>query len=264
VTDAPGAGIREPRFAVAPAVLLVAAVVVAWELGVRLSNADPIVLPSPSRVATALWDFRADALHHAIVTLEETMAGFAVSLVAAVVLAVAMDALPTIRRALYPLLVGSQTVPIVVIAPLFVIWFGFGVLPKVLVIVLVTFFPIVVALLDGFASAAPEAADLLSSYAATRAQTLRLLRWPSALPALFTGLRIAIAYAVIGAVFAEYVGAEDGLGIWMQTSQRAFRTDLVFGSVAIVAALSITLFSVVGVAERIVVPWRATARRARR
>jgi ABC-type nitrate/sulfonate/bicarbonate transport system permease component len=258
----PRSGRPERRSAVVPALVLVATIVVVWELGVRLANADPIVLPSPSRVASALWDFRADAVHHAFVTLQETVAGFAVSLVAAIALAVAMDALPTVRTALYPLLVGSQTIPIVVIAPLFVIWFGFGVLPKVLVIVLVTFFPIVVALLDGFASAAPEAADLLRSYAATRTQTLRLLRWPAALPALFTGLRIAVAYAVIGAVFAEYVGAEDGLGIWMQTSQRAFRTDLVFGAVAIVAALSVGLFGLVGLAERIVVPWRATARRA--
>lgn len=247
----------------APAVGLIAALLVAWELAARLVGADPIVLPAPSRIAGALWDFRADAVHHALVTLQETLVGFAVSLVAAVLLAVAMDALPAVRRALYPLLVGSQTIPIVVVAPLFVIWFGFGVLPKVLVIVLVTFFPIVVALLDGFASVAPEAADLLTSYAATRGQTLRLLRWPAALPALFTGLRIAVAYAVIGAVFAEYVGAEDGLGIWMQTSQRAFRTDLVFGAVGIVAVLSIGLFVLVGGAERLAVPWRPAARRGR-
>ncbi|HEY3522719.1 MAG TPA: ABC transporter permease [Candidatus Limnocylindrales bacterium] len=247
----------------APAVGLIAALLVAWELAARLVGADPIVLPAPTRIAGALWDFRADAVHHALVTLQETLVGFAVSLVAAVLLAVAMDALPAVRRALYPLLVGSQTIPIVVLAPLFVIWFGFGVLPKVLVIVLVTFFPIVVALLDGFASVPPEAADLLTSYAATRGQTLRLLRWPAALPALFTGLRIAVAYAVIGAVFAEYVGAEDGLGIWMQTSQRAFRTDLVFGAVGIVAVLSIGLFVLVGGAERLVVPWRPAARRGR-
>jgi ABC-type nitrate/sulfonate/bicarbonate transport system permease component len=129
------------------------------------------------------------------------------------------------------------------------------------VIVLVTFFPVVVALLDGFAAVSPEAGDLFRSYAATGRQSLRLLRWPSALPNLFTGLRIAVAYAVIGAVFAEYVGAEDGLGIWMQTSQRAFRTDLVFGAVAIVAVLSVGLFVLVGAIERLAVPWRAGARR---
>jgi ABC-type nitrate/sulfonate/bicarbonate transport system permease component len=244
-----------------PAVVVIAVLLVLWEIAARVSDADPIVLPAPSRVATALWDFRAAALHHAAVTLGETAIGFGVSVVAAIVLAVVMDALPSVRRAIYPLLVGSQTIPIVVVAPLFVIWFGFGTLPKVLVIVLVTFFPVVVALLDGFAAVSPEAGDLFRSYAATGRQSLRLLRWPSALPNLFTGLRIAVAYAVIGAVFAEYVGAEDGLGIWMQTSQRAFRTDLVFGAVAIVAVLSVGLFVLVGAIERLAVPWRAGARR---
>jgi ABC-type nitrate/sulfonate/bicarbonate transport system permease component len=139
-----------------------------------------------------------------------------------------------------------------------VIWFGFGLAPKVIVIVLVTFFPIVVSLLDAFASTPPDATDLMRTFGATDRQTFRLLRWPAALPGLFTGLRIAVPFAVIGAVFGEYVGAIDGIGIWMQISQNAFRTDLVFGAIIITAVLSVALFLIVGAVERIVVPWRVS------
>jgi len=119
----------------------------------------------------------------------------------------------------------------------------------------VTFFPIVVALLDGFREVPPEASDLMRSYGATDAQAFRLLRWPFALPNLFTGLRISVVYAVIGAVFGEYVGAREGLGIWMQISANAFRTDLVFAAVVVTSALSLILYWGVGVLRRVVVPW---------
>jgi ABC-type nitrate/sulfonate/bicarbonate transport system permease component len=238
-----------------PAALLIVAILVAWEIGVAVSGVSPIVLPAPSRVAWALWEFRDDALRHTLTTLTEAIVGFAVAVALAVGAAVAMDRVGAVRRALYPILVSSQTIPIVAIAPLLVIWFGFGLMPKVLVIVLVTFFPIVVALLDAFAATPADATDLLETLGATRRQTFRLLRWPAALPALFTGLRIAVPYAVIGAVFGEYVGAVEGLGIWMQVSQNAFRTDLVFGAILIVTVLSVACFVLVGVAERLLIPW---------
>ena len=180
----------------------------------------------------------------------------------AVVAAVAMDLLPRVRQALYPLLVGSQAVPILVVAPILVLWFGFGLLPKAIVIVLLTFFPMVVGLLDGFAGVAPEASELLRTYGATESQGLRLLRFPAALPSFFTGLRISVTYAVLGAVYAEYVGAFDGLGIWILTSQKSFRIDLVFGAVAIVLLISVVLFWLVGLLERAVVPWAGARRGA--
>jgi len=177
--------------------------------------------------------------------------------------AVALDRWMPARRAIEPLLVTSQTIPIVAIAPLFVIWFGFGLLPKVLIVVLVTFFPVVVALLDGFARVDPAAEELLESFAATRRQAFAKLRWSSALPSLFTGLRISVVYAVIGAIFGEYVGATEGLGIWMKLSQTSFRTDLVFGAILLTALVSIALYLLVGVFERLVVPWSGAARRER-
>jgi ABC-type nitrate/sulfonate/bicarbonate transport system permease component len=238
-----------------PSMALIALILVGWEAYVRLSGVSPLVLPGPVRILQALWEFRADAVRHAIPTLVETVLGFGLAVILAIAAAAAMDRAPVIRRAVEPILVTSQTIPIVALAPLFLLWFGFGLAPKVLVVVLVTFFPIVVALLDGFRAVDPEASDLLCSYGAADGQAFRLLRWPSALPYLFTGLRISVVYAVIGAVFGEYVGAREGLGIWMQVSANAFRTDLVFAAVVVTSALSLVLYWAVGAIRRIVIPW---------
>jgi ABC-type nitrate/sulfonate/bicarbonate transport system permease component len=246
-----------------PSIVLVALLLVGWEAYVRMAGVSPVVLPGPVRILASLWEFRADALRHAIPTLIETVLGFLLAVVIAIASAMAMDRTPPLRRALEPLLVTSQTIPIVALAPLFLLWFGFGLAPKVLVVVLVTFFPIVVALLDGFRSAQPEAADLLRSYGASDGQAFRFLRWPSALPNLFIGLRISVVYAVIGAVFGEYVGAREGLGIWMQVSANAFRTDLVFAAVVVTSALSLVLYWAVGVLRRAIVPWAPGVRHER-
>jgi ABC-type nitrate/sulfonate/bicarbonate transport system permease component len=238
-----------------PPLVLIGAIVLAWEAYVRLAGLDPITLPSPSRVLGALWDFRADAAGHLVPTLVEAITGCAISVVLAIGAAIALDRWEPIRRAVEPLLVTSQTIPVVAIAPLFVIWFGFGLLPKVLIVVLVTFFPVTIALLDGFGRVDREAMDLLRSMGATPRQTFRKLRWPAALPSLFTGLRISVVYAVIGAIFGEYVGATEGLGIWMRLSQNAFRTDLVFAAILLTAIVSVGLYVGVGLLEQVVVPW---------
>jgi ABC-type nitrate/sulfonate/bicarbonate transport system permease component len=246
-----------------PPALLIAVLLVVWEAYCRASGISAVVLPSPTRIVEQLWTFRADAVRHLVPTLVETLVGLGVSVGVSIAVAVAMDRFVTVRRALEPLLVASQTVPVVAIAPLLVLWFGFGLAPKILIVVLVTFFPVTVALVDGFAAATTEATDLLRSFGASRGQAFRKLRWPAALPALFTGLRIAATYGVIGAVFGEYVGAYEGLGIWMQLSQNAFRTDLVFAAILLAAALSVALFALVTAAERLVIPWSAAARAAR-
>jgi ABC-type nitrate/sulfonate/bicarbonate transport system permease component len=255
----PGGGAAR-RFG--PPIALVAILLGAWELYARSSGVSPFVLPAPTQVLWALWDFRGEAVRHAVPTIIETVVGFSISIAAATAVAIALDRVAWARRAVEPLLVGSQTIPIVAIAPLIVVWFGFGLLPKVLVVVLVTFFPITIALLDGFASTSAEAAELLRSYGASAGQTFRKIRWPSALPAFFTGLRISATYAVVAAVIGEYVGATDGLGIWMQLSQRSFRTDLVFAAIVLTAALSIGLYAVVVAAERLAIPWWRASRAA--
>jgi ABC-type nitrate/sulfonate/bicarbonate transport system permease component len=244
-----------------PPLVLVLTILVAWEAYVRLAGVSPVVLPGPTRILESLWTFRDDALRHAIPTFVETVLGFALAVVLAIAAAAAMDRAKTVRRAVEPLFVTSQTIPVVALAPLFLLWFGFGLAPKVLVVILVTFFPIVVALLDGFRSTSLEAEDLLRSYGATDGQVFRKLRWPAALPSFFIGLRIAVVYAVIGAVFGEYVGAREGLGIWMQISQNAFRTDLVFSAILVTSVLSLSLYALVGIIRRLAIPWAPGVRR---
>lgn len=251
------------RYSLGPPAVLVALFLVVWELYARASGVSPFVLPAPSKVLESLWTFRDQAIGHAIPTVVETLAGFSVAIGAAVGAAVVMDRLPIVRRALAPLMIGSQTIPIVAIAPLIVVWFGFGLTPKILVVVLVTFFPITVALLDGFASTPADATDLMRSFGASSGQSFRKLRWPTGLPAFFTGLRISATYAVIAAVIAEYVGATEGLGIWMVLSQRSFRTDLVFAAILLTAVLSVALFALVVAVERAVIPWYRASRGAR-
>jgi ABC-type nitrate/sulfonate/bicarbonate transport system permease component len=246
-----------------PPVIVIGAILAAWEAYCRLADVSPVVLPAPTRIIEQLWAFRGEAVRHALPTLAETGLGLLISIAVSVFAAVAMDRFATVRRALEPLFVASQTVPVVAIAPLLVLWFGFGLAPKILIVVLVTFFPVTIALLDGFAAASAEATDLLRSFGASRLEIFRKVRWPAALPSFFTGLRIAATYGVIGAVFGEYVGAYEGLGIWMQLSQNAFRTDLVFGAILLSAALSVTLFGLVVVAERLAIPWYGASRAAR-
>lgn len=246
-----------------PSLVLLFGIVLAWEALVRVLGIDPIVLPAPTRILSALWDARAVAAGHALTTLLETVVGFAVSVVFAVGAALVMDSIGWVRRAVYPILVASQTIPVVAIAPLLIIWFGIGLVPKVLVVVLVTFFPVTVALLDGLAGTERDAASLLQTMGASRSQILLKLRLPGALPSFFTGLRIAVTYAVIGAIFGEQVGAVNGLGIWIILSKNLFRTDLVFGAILVTAVLTLCLWLLVGVVERLTIPWYQESRQTR-
>lgn len=252
-TDSIGRARRLP-----PALLIAGALVAIWQSYVVVSGVRPQVLPSPARVLTQGWSHRVDIAGHAWSTLQVTMVGFAVSLALAWALAIVVDFSPWLRRALVPLFVVSQTLPIIAIAPLMIIWFGFGLLPKILVIALVTFFPVAIGLLEGFAAADREAGALLRSMGASRWQQFRYVRLPSALPRFFTALRIGITYAVVGAVFAEYVGATSGLGIYMSTQKNSFRTDLVLAAVVVTAALSLLLYALTFVVERMVAPWALT------
>jgi ABC-type nitrate/sulfonate/bicarbonate transport system permease component len=239
----------------APAALLVVALLAVWQAAVAVTGVRPQVLPSPLRVVEQGWAFRSVLWENTLPTVQVTVVGFTVSLLLAWALAVGVDFSPWLRRALTPLLVASQTLPVVAIAPLLIIWFGFGLLPKVLVIALVTFFPVTVGLIEGFAATDRSATALLRSMGASRWQRFRYVRLPGAMPSFFTSLRIAITYAVTGAIFAEYVGARAGLGIFMQLQKNQFRTDLVLAAVAVTAVLSVALFGLTHVVQRLVTPW---------
>jgi ABC-type nitrate/sulfonate/bicarbonate transport system permease component len=242
---------------VVPPLVLVVLGLAVWQWYVTAYDVRPQVLPSPLRVLEQGWAFRAELWANTLPTLQVTGVGFAVSLALGWALAVAVDFSPWLRRALTPLLVASQTLPIIAIAPLLIIWFGFGLLPKVVVIALVTFFPIAVGLIEGFAATERQAMNLLRSMGASRWKQFRYVRLPGAMPSFFTALRIGITYAVTGAIFAEYVGATAGLGIFMALQKNSFRTDLVLAAVVITALLSVTLFGLTYVAQRLLVPWYA-------
>lgn len=239
-----------------PPAFLLAMLFAAWELYVELSGISPVTLPAPSRVVEVAYENRGALWDHSVVTVKEAIIGLAVSVAIGVAFALLIDAFAPARRALYPLLVGSQTVPIVVIAPLLILWFGFELTPKIVVVTLYTFFPITVAFASGLAATDAEALVLMRTLGASRIQTLRLLRVPQALPYLFAGLRIAVTYAIVGAVFAEWSGATRGLGIYVLLMKNSFRTDLVFAGIFLIALLSLLLFLLVGLVERLVVRWR--------
>jgi ABC-type nitrate/sulfonate/bicarbonate transport system permease component len=234
----------------------------AWQLYADAGHVGDDVLPSPTRVISQGWQNRGDLWDNTLPTLRATLLGFACSLVVGFLLSVVVDASQHVRRALLPLLVASQTLPLIAIAPLVVIWFGFGLAPKVLLVAFVTFFPITVAFVEGYAASDRDAETLLRTMGAGRRRIFLILRLPTALPFFFAGLRIAITYAVVAAIFAEYAGAENGLGIYMQNAKNSFRTDLVLAAVAVSAALTLALFALTYLVERWALPWVRLQRRA--
>jgi ABC-type nitrate/sulfonate/bicarbonate transport system permease component len=238
-----------------PALAGLVALIGIWEIVVKVTGLDATVLPSPGRVAHQGWSNRGLLWSNAVPTVKETVIGMLCALGTSAILATVIDFSRICRRAVYPLLVISQSVPVIVVAPLFVIWFGFGLLPKVLVIVLVTFFPTTVSLLEGFAASDEDAGRLLRSMGASRLQIFTRLRVPTALPYFFTGLRVAVSFAVMAAIFGEWVGAYNGLGIFMELQKNALRTDLVFAAIVVTALVSITLYGLTFVLQAAVMPW---------
>lgn len=246
-----------------PPVALLVLVVAGWHLAARASGLPPFILPSPADVAAAGWEARAILQGAIRATLVETAVGLALAIVLAVALAVPIAASPLLRRALYPLLVASQTVQILAIAPLLIIWFGFGLLPKVLIVVLICFFPLAVSTADGLVAADPGHVALLRGMGASRWQVWRLVRLPAALPSFYSGLKVAVTYSVVGATIGEWVGGSDGLGLFMLRARNAYRADWVFAGMLVTSILSIGLFAAVAAAERLALPWHHAFRRTR-
>lgn len=242
---------------------LLALVLAGWQLGVRLGDVDESTLPAPTAVGRALWEHRALLVDNAWVTVQEIVVGYALAVALGVGLAVLVSSSPLIERAVYPWLVVSQMIPIVAIAPIFVIWTGFDLRPKVMVIALVSFFPIAVNTVDGLKSTDPELLDLLRTMGAGRWRRFRVARLPSALPFLFSGLKVAAALSVIGAVFGEWVGADAGLGYLVLTFNNQVATAEMFATIVVLALLGIALFGLVRLLERLLLPWHVAVRDAR-
>lgn len=239
-----------------PSTLLLGCCLAVWELWVRWDDTPRWFLPAPSHIARTMVHDRSLLLDNSWVTLREVLTGFAVAVVAGVVIAVAIDSSRIVARVLYPIVITSQAIPIVALAPLLLIWFGHGMMPKVIVTALIAFFPIAVNTVDGLRAADREQIDLLRTLGADRWNIFRFVTFPGALPYLFSGARIGISVAVIGAVFGELVGSQEGLGHLMTLSSANLRTDRVFACVALLSLMAIVLFGAVTLIERVVLPWR--------
>jgi putative hydroxymethylpyrimidine transport system permease protein len=238
-----------------PPALIIVAGLGLWELIVQLAHVPGYLLPAPSAIAAGLatdWPVLGPAL---VVTLQEVLLGFVIAAVAGVGLAVALHLSPIARRAVYPLLIGSQTVPIIVLAPILVILLGYGIAPKLVIVALICFFPIVVNGIDGLRSVDAELILMMRTLDASRWAILRRVEFPAALPSIFSGLRIAATFAAIGAVFGEWSGSSQGLGYVMLAATPNLLTARIFAAIVLLTAVALVLFGVVSLLERIFVPW---------
>jgi NitT/TauT family transport system permease protein/putative hydroxymethylpyrimidine transport system permease protein len=242
--------------------LLVAGLVGIWQIAAStgaLADAlhlDPFLVPSPAEIAESLWQSRSLLAENAWVTLREVLLGFGCAVVAGLLFAIALHLSETLRLAFYPLLVASQTVPIVAIGPILVVWLGYGIAPKLWIVALICFFPITVNTLDGLRSVDPEATKMMRSLDASRQQILRRVEAPSALPYFFSGAKIAVTVAVIAALFGEWAGANSGLGVLIRQDSAQLETARVFAAVLVLSAMAVALFALLALAERRVVNWR--------
>jgi putative hydroxymethylpyrimidine transport system permease protein len=242
--------------------LLLAALIGIWQIAASTGalkdalNLQSFLVPSPAEVAESLWDNRGLLAENAWVTLREMLFGILVAILVGVGFAVVMHRWRAMRDASYPLIVASQTIPVVVISPILVTWFGYGIAPKVVIIALVCFFPLTINALDGLRAVEPEAVKMMRSLGASRWQLFRRVEAPTALPHVFTGAKIAVVIAPIGAVFAEWAGSSAGLGHLIQSDTANFEVARQFATVAVLSAIALALMGLTMLAERHVVGWR--------
>ena len=236
-------------------VMAVAALLLLWQAVCSLGLVPRYMLPSPTQVVQAFVSELPLLFENSVITLQEAFLGLILGVTVGFVAAVLMDAFEILYKAFYPLLILTQTIPSVAIAPLLVLWFGYEMTPKVILIVISTFFPVTVGLLEGFRSADPDAIGLLRSMGANRLQIFRYIKFPSALPQLFSGLRIAAAYSVVGAVISEWLGGFGGLGVYMTRVKKAFAFDKMFAVIFLISAISLALMALVERAAKKCMPY---------
>lgn len=246
----PSTGIR-----IAPWITFIL-ILVCWEAGVRIWAVPEWILPAPSQVLQTASNILPLLWSNAVVTVSEAGLGFTASIILALMLVFAFNMAPWLRQAFYPLMIVSQTIPLITLAVLFTIWFGWGLLPKVLVVVLVCFFPIAISLTRGIDSVDADLIDLFRSMGADRITMWKMVQFPLALPAFFAGLRISATYGIMAAVIGEWMGAQAGLGYFMTLQQKSFAVDQVLAAVVVICLASLLLVKAVDLAEYILVPWK--------
>lgn len=238
-----------------PAMILFGGIILIWEYAMRLGLISFHLLPKPSETILALYNNWDVIFPHVIQTLTETLIGLCIAILFGYLTAILLDLSPWARKALYPLIITSQTVPMIALAPLLLLWFGFGLTPKIIIVVLSCFFPITVATIDGFAQIDKDYTKLLQSMDASYWQTLWFIKLPGSLPQFFSGLKIAATYSVTAAIVGEYVGGYQGLGIYIQEVAHSHVISLVFAAIMVTVLLSLLLFFLVVVVEKLVIPW---------
>lgn len=240
-----------------PPLVLIAAGIGAWELIVRAAHVPDYLFPAPSSIARSLGGDARLLGDATLVTTREMLLGYLLAVGAALALALLLHVSSALRRAVLPLLVVSQTVPTVLLAPILAILLGYGIEPKLVVVAIVCFFPVVVNAVDGLRSADPELTRMMRTLHGGRLAILRRVELPGALPAIFSGARVAATYAAVGAVFAEWAGSSSGLGFVILQAQPALETARIFAAVIVLSALALALYALVTLAERLLVPWEA-------
>ena len=242
--------IRNKLYPAAAILVLLAA----WQILSSVGVVPAFMLPSPVAVGIAFVNSLPDLLANSGVTLIEAFAGLFIGIGIAFVLAVLMDAFDALYRAAYPLLIITQTVPVVAIAPLLVLWFGYGMAPKIVLVLIVCFFPISVSLLDGFRSADRDAIDMLRTMGANNRQIFRHIKLPCALDGMFSGLKISVSYSIVGAVISEWLGGNQGLGVYMTRVRKSYSFDKMFAVIFLIIVLSLLLMWGVSLLQRLVRP----------
>lgn len=238
-----------------PAAAALILIVVLWEL-LCLSGAVPsYMLPSPAAVVLAFVRDFPTLMFHAATTLQEAAWGLLIGILLALLMATMMDRFVTLERACYPLMIITQTIPTIAIAPLLVLWMGFGMAPKITLVVITTFFPIAVGLLDGYRSVDPDAVSLMRAMGANRVQIFRHVKFPSALGHFFSGLKVSASYAVVGAVISEWLGGFEGLGVYMTRVKKAYAFDKMFAVIFLIVIISLLLMALVNVIRDLAMPW---------
>ena len=226
-----------------------------WETISRFEIFPPFILPSPSSIIVSLVTNFTSMQYDILITLYEAAVGFIIAIILSVVIAIAMDSIIGFKKTIYPVLIISQTIPIIIIAPLFIIWFGYGYAPKIIIVTLICFFPITISLLQGLIAVDKELVDLLRSMGSNKLQIYKFVKIPSAMPSFFSGLKIAATYSIMGATIGEWVGGKNGLGVYMIRAKQAFETDRVFAAIIIIVILSILLLKLIEFAEKKNMPW---------
>jgi ABC-type nitrate/sulfonate/bicarbonate transport system permease component len=239
---------------IAPIVFIIILLVL-WQFIVTIGGIEKYIMPAPTDVVqTLIKDFKV-MIPHTLTTLYEGMIGFLISIVLSIILAIIMDMIPLVKRALYPVLVISQTIPTVALAPLFIIWFGFGSLPKIIVVVLVCFFPIVISIVDGLEGVDKDLINHFKLMGASKFNVFMHLKLPYGMINFFSSMRIAATYSIMGAVIGEWLGGEKGLGVYMTRARSAYALDKMFASIVIIVVISMAIFFIVTLMERVFTPW---------